>query len=92
MWHRIPFLGACAPAASWWHSRENTNWEEDELQPPQSLLSVCALVYVPICPVIAQKNVSFIYVKKFADEESLFLKVAAKKLNLVMAKIAKILF
>lgn len=53
---------------------------------------MCALVYVPICPVIAQKNVSFIYVKKFADEESLFLKVAAKKLNLVMAKIAKILF
>lgn len=49
-------------------------------------------MYVPICLVIAQKNVLFIYVKEFADEESLLLNVAGKKLNLVMAKIHKILF
>lgn len=53
---------------------------------------MCALVYVPICPAVAQKNVLFMCVKKVADEESLFLKVAGKKLNLVMAKIDKILF
>lgn len=46
-------------------------------------------MHVPICLVIAQKNVSVIYVKKSADRESLFLKVACKKLNLVMAKIDK---
>jgi len=47
---------------------------------------------VPGGPVLAQKNVLFICVKKFADEESLFLKVAGKKLNLVMARTDKILF
>lgn len=53
---------------------------------------MCLLAYAPICLVIAQKNVLFISVKMFADEESLLLKVAAKKLNLVTAKMDKILF
>lgn len=47
---------------------------------------------MPICLATAQKNVLCIYVKKFADEESLFLTVAGKKLNLVVEKVDKILF
>lgn len=32
------------------------------------------------------------YIKRFADEENLFLKVASKELNLVMTKIDKVPF